>query len=175
METCLEAVRAWKEWGCTRCLATAVSWDMGLWRVCVCTNANLGTPSIIQQILSFAALNFSWFFLFLKLLYARFKKMCLSNFANDILWKWCLLYISGFGQGLSFQIQIWHQDSYSAVIDQSVCGMGKKRAVNKGELCSQERKKKMTCPSGIKDWRRGSKRVPYGKEAEEKDRVKGNK
>lgn len=70
----LEAVWAWKKLGCIKCLATRVSWDMGLLTVCVCTSANLGTPSIIQQIMSFAVLIFSWFSHFLKLPFACLKK-----------------------------------------------------------------------------------------------------
>lgn len=78
----------------------AVSWDMGLHRVCVCTNSNLGTLSNIQQIMSFTVLNFSWFTHFLKLLFEYFLRNRKSLLASEILWQWFLLHIAEFGQRL---------------------------------------------------------------------------
>lgn len=54
--------------------ATSEALDMGLLTVCVCTNANLGTPSIIQQIMSFAVLIFFPIFSLPKIALCMFKK-----------------------------------------------------------------------------------------------------
>lgn len=53
-----------------------------------------------------------------------------------------------------------NQESYCAVSEECVCGTGRKRAVNKGELYSLDRKKKTGWHSESKEWRRSSMTVP---------------
>lgn len=68
-----------------------------------------------------------------------------------------------------------NQESYCAVSEECVCGTGRKRAVNKGELYSLDGKKKTGWHSESKEWRRSSMTVPCGKEGDKKTGAEGSK
>lgn len=70
-----------------------------------------------------------------------------------------------------------NQESYCSDSEECVCvwGMGKKRAVNKGELCGLERKKKTGWHSQSEERKRSNMRVSCGEKGNKKTGAEGSK